>query len=140
MCIRDRFLSNTIVTLSKGADIAINTGLGVTVMGDDNAAFVSFETKTGSAIASGIGVTVNRHQGGYDRHVYGVAGAGLTATGDSTAGDKFIVDHTGWVGVTTYVDTNGNLRVKKEILVAMSGISTADTPIYPAYPPNPPAA
>jgi hypothetical protein len=134
------FFSNTIVTLSKGADIAINTGLGVTVMGDDNAAFVSFETKTGSAISAGTGVTVNRHQGGYDRHVYGVAGAGLTASGSSTAGDKFIVDHSGWVGVTTYVDNAGNLRVKKEVLVAMSGITTANTPIYPAYPPNPPAA
>ena len=31
----------------------------------------------------------------------------------------------GWVGVTTYVDNLGNLRVKKETLVAMSGITTA---------------
>ena len=30
----------------------------------------------------------------------------------------------GWVGVQTYVDSGGNLRVKKEILCAMSGIST----------------
>ena len=37
----------------------------------------------------------------------------------------------GWVGVTTYLDNAGNLRVKKEILVAMSGISTGNVPTYP---------
>ena len=37
----------------------------------------------------------------------------------------------GWVGITTYNDTHGNLRVKKEILVAMSGITTGNAPIYP---------
>jgi len=34
------------------------------------------------------------------------------------------VAHAGWVGVHTYIDMHGNLRVKKETLVAMSGIST----------------
>ena len=37
----------------------------------------------------------------------------------------------GWVGVQTYVDSGGNLRVKKEVLCAMSGISTGNTPSYP---------
>jgi len=37
----------------------------------------------------------------------------------------------GWVGVQTYMGTEGTLRVKKEILVAMSGISTGNTPSYP---------
>lgn len=32
--------------------------------------------------------------------------------------------HQGWVGVTTYIDMHGNLRVKTETLVAASGIST----------------
>ena len=41
----------------------------------------------------------------------------------------------GWVGVTTYVDMHGTLRVKKETLVAMSGISTGNAPLYN----NPPA-
>ena len=41
----------------------------------------------------------------------------------------------GWVGVTTYIDTHGTLRVKKETLVAMSGISTGNAPVYN----NPPA-
>ena len=33
--------------------------------------------------------------------------------------------HAGWVGVQTYVDMHGTLRVKSETLVAMSGITTA---------------
>ena len=37
----------------------------------------------------------------------------------------------GWVGITTYNDTDGNLRVKKEILVAMSGITTGNVPTFP---------
>jgi HJR/Mrr/RecB family endonuclease len=33
--------------------------------------------------------------------------------------------HAGWVGITTYTDNHGNLRVKTEVLVAGSMI-TAD--------------
>ena len=36
----------------------------------------------------------------------------------------------GWVGVTTYIDNRGALRVKKEVLVAMSGITTGNYPVY----------
>ena len=32
---------------------------------------------------------------------------------------KYAPTHAGWVGVTTYIDTHGNLRVKTETLVAM---------------------
>ena len=40
--------------------------------------------------------------------------------------------HQGWVGVTTYVDMHGRLRVKSETLVAMSGITTGSNGIsYP---------
>jgi len=37
---------------------------------------------------------------------------------------QYRVTHEGWVGVTTYLDNSGELRVKKETLVAMSGITT----------------
>ena len=61
----------------------------------------------------------------FDSLVYGVNGAdGVTS--------QYAVTHEGWVGVTTYNDTDGNLRVKKETLVAMSGITTASI----AYPTN----
>ena len=44
---------------------------------------------------------------------------------------EYKLTHGGWVGVTTYVDGDGNFRVKSETLVAMSGITTGNTPAYP---------
>jgi len=65
-----------------------------------------------------------------DVRVYGVDADAVGRTEDTVyeAG-------AGWVGVTTYVDMHGTLRVKKETLVAMSGISTGNAPLYN----NPPA-
>ena len=54
--------------------------------------------------------------------------AALKATGSTYA-----VAHSGWVGVHTYTDMHGNLRVKSETLVAMSGISTLNPPTYGVY-------
>ena len=51
---------------------------------------------------------------GVDKTEVGVA-AGTTVSGKSAA---YAVAHSGWVGVTTYVDGHGNLRVKSEVLVA----------------------
>ena len=59
-------------------------------------------------------------------------------------GTRYAVTHSGWVGIKTYNDTNGNLRVKQETLVAFSGITTgtatytatgdaADDTIFPDY-------
>jgi len=39
---------------------------------------------------------------------------------------SFAVTHEGWVGVTTYTDTHGNLRVKHEVLVAGGILTTFD--------------
>jgi len=68
-----------------------------------------------------------------------VFGVDTTETGIArvtTVGGKagaFGVSHAGWVGVTTYVDTHGNLRVKSETLVAGSMISgdAADDTRFP---------
>ena len=38
--------------------------------------------------------------------------------------------HSGWVGITTYNDTHGNYRVKQEVMVAMSGITTGGIGYY----------
>lgn len=46
---------------------------------------------------------------------------------------KFAPTHAGWVGVTTYIDTHGNLRVKTETLVAGSSI-TGDADDDAKYP------
>ena len=37
---------------------------------------------------------------------------------------KYAPPHAGWVGITTYNDNAGNLRVKHEVLVAGSTITT----------------
>lgn len=66
-----------------------------------------------------------------DSYVYGVSEAGA----DATTTTEYAVTHAGWVGVTTYNDSDGNLRIKTETLVAMSGIQTGNTPVYG----NPPA-
>ena len=52
----------------------------------------------------------------YDSLVYGIS---------TSASGSYHVSHEGWVGVTTYMGSEGELRVKKEVLVAMSGINTA---------------
>ena len=78
-------------------------------------------------------MTVNGAEtlGGKESNVGGVSTAGVQAS----ATTQFETG-AGWVGVTTYKDQDGNLRVKKEILVAMSGIQTGNTPIYDGDPFN----
>jgi hypothetical protein len=53
--------------------------------------------------------------------VYGVDKFEISAIGIST---KYGGIHGGWVGIQTYVDMHGELRVKSETLVAMSEISS----------------
>ena len=95
--------------------------LGTTVFaGSGNAAV---------AINAGSAVRLARSNDGYDAYVYGIsdamAGAALSTAYETDAG---------WVGVTTYTGNDGELRVKKEVLVAMSGITTENRPPFPAYP------
>ena len=62
-------------------------------------------------------------------YVAAVADAGVTAA----EGTAYQTD-AGWVGVQTYIDNAGQLRVKKETLVAMSGITTGNVPVYDGTP------
>lgn len=62
-----------------------------------------------------------------------IAGVDLTEeTVAVNAGSKYKAAHAGWVGVHTYVDCHGTLRVKSETLVAFAGISTGK-PTYTSY-------
>ena len=67
---------------------------------------------------------------GYDKVVYGISDADSQSYDGSTS--EYRTSGAGWVGVTTYIDQHGNLRVKSETLVAMSGIQTGANGI--AYP------
>ena len=65
----------------------------------------------------------------YSSHVYGIGGTSIA----NASGGQYATG-AGWVGVQTYVDSGGNLRVKKEILCAMSGITTGNTAGGKTYP------
>ena len=123
-----------------GTDIVFVTGTSsflsvgnVLVNGSDNipvsaiaATTISLGSTIGTAISGGDTLTFKEWEGGYDAFVYGVASGGNSAA----EGTQFETG-VGWVGVTTYNDNSGALRVKKEILVAMSGITTGNSPAYP---------
>ena len=56
--------------------------------------------------------------------IYGVDTTEITvANAASGNARKYAPPHAGWVGITTYNDNAGNLRVKHEVLVAGSTIS-----------------
>ena len=69
-----------------------------------------------------------------DSLVFGISNA-TAQNSDTTAASapsvqgQFKTD-SGWVGVTTYIDSHGNYRVKQEVLVAMSGITTGSIDYY----------
>lgn len=65
--------------------------------------------------------------------IYETAAVRDTDYSGGDTGYKYAVTHAGWVGVHTYVDMHGNLRVKSETLVAMSGITTNLPPSDAAY-------
>ena len=60
--------------------------------------------------------------------------AGVSTGGATQAYTTQYETGVGWVGVQTYVDSGSNLRVKKEVLVSMSGIATGNAPIWDSNP------
>ena len=105
-----------IVAVASSESITIASTVGLSQVGFTTSA--RFSTCTKSPILD----TVYQEKGVTDRDsvVYGIS----TAISGS-----YHVPHQGWVGVTTYVDMHGTLRVKSEVLVAMSGITTTSDSI-----------
>ena len=122
--------SDTIITMSQGAAQVVNAGLGLTIPSTSGVGYVSLGATIPATISAGAGLSFTRYTGGFDNYIYGIsnaqAGAALSTTME--------VASSGWVGVQTYIDSQGNLRVKKETLVSMSGISTENRGPFPAYP------
>ena len=61
--------------------------------------------------------------------VFGVDKTEVGVAATTTVGGKagaYAVAHSGWVGVTTYIDCHGRLRVKSEVLVAGNITGDAD--------------
>ena len=63
----------------------------------------------------------------FDSLVYGISETSLLSLQSQSGYEN---QDCGWVDITTYVDNHGNLRVKRETLVAMSGITTGNI-VYP---------
>jgi len=86
------------------------------------AAGVAYTASQKPIYTLGVGETARGTLGGAS-FIYGVdnveTGIAATATVQGKAG-AFAVQHAGWVSVaSTYIDSNGRLRVKSETLVAM---------------------
>ena len=109
-------------TLVSGSVSKVVTSIGATT--------VSLASTIASAITSGNTINFTRVSGGYEASIYGVADEGVA----DAQGTVYELTHEGWVGIQTYKDAEGNLRVKKEVLVAMSGITTGNTPLYDSNP------
>ena len=112
----------------------------VSIAGTQQISIASTSGLSGSAIA-GLDFTISElplytvgdvkysesSSGTEDSFVYGVANDGVQSANATT----YEVAHGGYVGVLTYMDNHGNLRVKSEVLVAASGITTVNVPAYP---------
>ena len=130
--------SPTIVNLASGISEAYAAAGIVTFQRQNPSTGAVVNTwVTGAYDGGGAGVAVSeddkiefqRYVDGYSKYVYGVAAGGV-----GVAQSTVFETGAGWVGVTTYRDNTGVERVKKEILVAMSGITTGtDSELYPPH-------
>jgi hypothetical protein len=119
--------SDTVSYASSTTEFVISSLVDSTE--NDSASTVTLTTTMNVGVNTGDKITFTGVRGAYDTYVYGAAKQGIQAA----SGTQYEAG-VGWVGVTTYLDAHNNLRVKKEILVAMSGITTGNTPIYDADP------
>ena len=77
------------------------------------------------------------HHEGMNSSNFTVYGVDTTEQGVATnAGSQYAPAHAGYVGIMTYMDSGGNLRVKTEVLVASSSITgdASDETILPDAP------
>ena len=110
--------------IATGQTLVINTLYGISVASTLTADISLLEN-----------LTFKRLQLGVDRTVYGIGatvGAGQSMAPVGEDGLAYTTQGNGWVGVTTYMDCQGNFRVKSEILVAGVGINTGSNGLlYP---------
>ena len=134
------------VVTKQSGNIAWNSGNGVkvgqviTVDGTSEGVIKSIDSTTQLTITTEYLPASNISNKGYEIREKPVSTLGDTNYGageifgvdvteqqvvNAKTGDlrKYAPPHAGWVGITTYVDGNGNFRVKTEVLVAGSSIS-----------------
>lgn len=125
--------AGTIITIGAGG--TFGSAVVSTVTSNTLISIATTQYLSGAAI-SGVGYTLSQRPiYTLEDSNYGNGGAGAGSTIASIYGvdiyetasnvtTQYAVTHAGWVGIKTYVDSEGNLRVKSETLVAMSGITT----------------
>ena len=110
-------------------EIASDTAMTITTTSTEQAenihqaaagGFIVGDRPTSNVVDPEFAPTSSNAERDYTSKVYGVNEDILEAR----AGSQYEPAHAGWVGIQTYMDAHGNLRVKSEVLVAMSGIST----------------
>jgi hypothetical protein len=127
--------SFTAATVGSVISIGVGNTFGEAVIsGITSDTLISIATTqflSGAAI-SGVAYTMSQ------KPVYVMQDSNYSPTSTSSDNKIYGVDpseavtHAGWVGIKTYVDSSGNLRVKSETLVAFSGITTG-TATYTSY-------
>ena len=123
--IRDADTSNGFTTYFGDAVITSITNLTGGAIGPIGTSFTISQNPKSTILNSAY--SQNTGVGGTaDKFVYGIS-----TTGAQSANGTAFETGVGWVGITTYKDQHGTLRVKKETLVAMSGITTGNRPAFP---------
>ena len=132
--------TDTVAVVIGSADVIVgdrllndSTNFVITAIG---ATAVTLASNITAGIATGDSITFSRLVDGYDKNVYGIS---TSAVAPAIYADA--ITHHGWVGIMTYTDMHGNLRVKSETLVAAGkdangsgGITTGGNGIpYPSY-------
>jgi hypothetical protein len=122
-----KITSNTLISIATtqyltGAAIA---GVGYTL--SEKPVYVLEDSNYSSNVV-GLTTTIPTHD------VYGVDKyeIALLAPGVSGIATQYGGIHAGWVGIHTYIDMHGNLRVKSETLVAMSEITGGTSATFDA--------
>jgi hypothetical protein len=113
--------SNTVISIAKTQSLSgapTNTGVAYTM--SQKPIYVLEDSNYVEGPAVGMG-TVHA--------VYGVD----VYEAQASQNTKQKVAHAGWVGVHTYVDMHGNYRVKSEVLVAFSGITSGIAAVGTSY-------
>lgn len=109
---------------------ALVNGVDNVVISQVNAATISLASTISVGINTGDILSFKRLADGYSRFVIGVSTDGTSDAQET----KYALTHGGWVGIMTYMGSEGEMRVKTEVLVAMSGITTGNSPVYDSNP------
>ena len=119
--------SDTVISLATTQYLTGSAIAGVAYTLSEKPVY-TLEDSNYSSNTVGLTTTVPTH------YVYGVDKyeIALTAPGASGIATQYGGIHAGWVGIHTYVDMHGNLRIKSETLVAMSEITSGTNPTYSA--------